>query len=90
MSVRPLIPTEPVTAADRQMVGLDGSLNPTNANVKKAGISVALIAGIGILVAIRNPKYVLEIMTATLGLGVGAGYLAMTGPSQNTTSSSGT
>lgn len=90
MSVRPLIPTEPVTPADRQMVGLDGSLVASDSNLKKAGISVALVAGIGLLIAIRNPKYVLEIMTATLGLSVGAGYLAMTSSSTSATSSSGT
>jgi len=84
MSVRPLIPTEPVTPADRQMVGLDGSLNPTNANVAKAGVSVALIAGVGILLAIRNPKYVLEIMTGALGLSVAAGYVALSAQSTNT------
>lgn len=87
MSVRPLIPTEPITAADRQMVGLDGSLNPTNANLAKAGVSVALIAGVGILLAIRNPKYVLEIMTGAMGLSLAAGYVALSSSSSTTTAS---
>ena len=81
MAVQPLIPTEPVTAQD-QLVGqqLGSPLVPTDANIKTAAISVALIAGIGILLAIRNPRFAFGIMTATLGVSIGAGYVAMTKP----------
>ncbi len=79
--VRPLISTEKVSPGDQIVGALGDAIVPTSDNVKRAGISVALLAGIGILVAIRNPKYALGIMTATLGLSIGAGYVAMTSSS---------
>ncbi len=81
MSVRPLISTEKVSPGDHLVGALGDAIVSTNDNVKRAGISVALLAGIGILIAVRNPKYALSIMTATLGLSIGAGYVAMTAPS---------
>ena len=82
MSVRPLIPTEVVSPADMQVVGQDLSgLNPSPTNLRTAAVSIGLIAAVGILMAIRNPKLVLPIMTGTLGLSIGAGYIALTKPS---------
>lgn len=85
MSVRPLISTEKVSPGD-QIVGssLGDAIVPSSDNIKRAGISVALLAGIGLLIAVRNPRYALGIMTATLGLSIGAGYVAMTSPSSTT------
>ena len=79
MSVRPLISTEKVAPGDQIVGALGDAIVPTSDNVRRAGISVALLAGIGILIAVRNPRYALPIMTATLGLSIGAGYVAMTG-----------
>lgn len=87
--VPPPIPTESVTAQDQvaraQLVGQSlGSLNPTDANLKTAGLTVALIAGMGILLAIRNPKFALGIMTGTLGASILGGYLALSATGQAT------
>lgn len=60
------------------------SLNPTDANLRTAGIAVALIAGMGILLAVRNPKFALGIMTGTLGASIIAGYVALVATGQPT------
>lgn len=80
--IQPLISTEPVAHGD-QIVGqqFGSSIVPSDANVKTAAISVGLIAGIGILLAVRNPRFAFGILTATLGVSIGAGYVAMTKPS---------
>lgn len=80
--IPPLIATEEVGPHDH-LVGqsLGGSLNPTDANVQTATVTVGLIAGAGILLAIYNPKFMLGIMTGTLGLSILGGYVALTKPS---------
>jgi len=60
------------------------SLNPTDQNLKTAGIAVLLIAGLGIMLAVRNPKYALGIMTGTLGASILAGYVALSATGQPT------
>lgn len=86
----PPIHTEPVPfdqAVRAQYAGqlLSGqSLNPTDTNLKTAGVAVVLIAGMGILLAIRNPKFALGIMTGTLGASILAGYIALTVSGQPT------
>ena len=60
------------------------SLNPTDANLKTAGIVVLLIAGAGVLLAVRNPKFALGIMTGTLGASILGGYIALTATGQPT------
>jgi hypothetical protein len=90
MPVNPLISTEATTPAD-QMVGqqMGSSIVPSDANIRTAFMSVGIIAALGILLAVRNPKFVLQIMVGTLGASVGAGYIAMTKPSQYSSSSTG-
>jgi uncharacterized membrane protein (DUF441 family) len=85
----PPIHTEPVPASEvvrAQFAGqiLSGQLNPTDANLKTAGIAVVLIAGMGILLAVRNPKFALGIMTGTLGASILAGYVALSATGQPT------
>jgi hypothetical protein len=84
----PPIHTEPVPfdqAIRAQFAGQSLSgLNPTDANLKTAGIAVVLIAGMGILLAVRNPKFALGIMTGTLGASILAGYVALSATGQPT------
>jgi hypothetical protein len=97
MPVPPLIPTEPVGPNDHvvgQSLDLSGaSLNPTDQNLKSAGIAVAAIAALGILLAFRNPKYALGIMTGTLGASMLGAYIALSTPTpqlaQGSSSSAG-
>lgn len=84
MSVYPLIPTEPTLPGEGQMVGLD--LNPSNSNVRTAAISVGLIAAVDFFMAFRSPKMALPIMTGTLALSIGAGYVALSRPYTTTAS----
>jgi len=90
--VPPLIPTEPVGPNDHvvgQSLDLSGaSLNPTDQNLKSAGLAVGAIALIGILLAIRNPKYALGIMTGTLGASMLGAYIALSVPTPQLTTSS--
>lgn len=92
MPVPPLIPTEPVGPNDHvvgQSLDLSGaSLNPTDQNLKSAGLAVGAIALIGILLAIRNPKYALGIMTGTLGASMLGAYIALSVPTPQLTTSS--
>lgn len=84
----PPIHTEPVPADQvvrAQFAGqlISGeSLNPTDENLKRAGIAVLLIAGIGIFLTVRNPKFALGIMTGTLGASILAGYVALSASGQ--------
>lgn len=80
--VLPLMATEETGPHDH-VVGqsLGGSLNLSDANVQTATLTVGLIAGAGILLAIYNPKFMLAIMTGTLGASIAGGYLALTKPS---------
>jgi hypothetical protein len=95
-NVPPPIHTEEVSPNDQvvraqyalghQHVGQDLSapLNPTDANLRTAGISVLCVAGVGILLAVYNPKYALGIMTGAFGVSILAGYLALTATGQPT------
>ena len=60
------------------------SLNPTDSNLRTAGLTVLVIAGLGVLLAVRNPKFAMGIMTGTLGASILAGYVALTASGQPT------
>jgi ABC-type uncharacterized transport system permease subunit len=67
-----------------QVLPTDAPLNPTDANLRTAGFTVLIIAGLGILLAVRNPKFALGIMTGTLGASILAGYVALSATGQPT------
>lgn len=69
---------------NRQMTG---QIIPSTTNINKAILVSGLLLGTGVLLAVRNPKYALGIMTAMFGLSIGASYVAMT---TGTTSESAT
>lgn len=86
MPVPPLIATEAVGPTDH-IVGqaLDGSqLNPTDENLSRAGFAVLAVGAVGLLLAVRSPKFALGIMTGTLGVSMLAAYVALSRPSDAT------
>lgn len=63
---------------------MTGQIIPSTTNVNKALLVSGVLLGTGILLAVRNPKYALGIMTGMFGLSIGASYIAMTTSSPET------
>lgn len=89
-NVPDLMATETVGPHDHvvgQSLDLSGPpLNPSDDNLKTAGITVLALASIGILLAIRNPKFALGIMTGTLGASLLGAYVALSRPTATASS----
>jgi hypothetical protein len=84
MPVPPLIATEELEPHE-QYVGqsLSDQLNPTDANLKTAGTVAVAIGLTGLLLAVRNPKYALGVMTATMGAAMLGAFVALSRPSSD-------
>lgn len=90
MAVPPLISTETLSPHE-QYVGqeiIGPSINPTDANVKTASVVAVTIGLLGILLAVRNPRYALEVMTGTMGAALLGAFVALSKPTPPTGSGS--
>lgn len=84
MSVPPLISTEVLGPHD--MVGQDlgslgASLNPSDANLRDAGLAIGLVTATGMLLAVRNPRSWLAVLAGTLGANILASFVILSRPS---------